>query len=177
MRRSLKAPAAPTEAASTRTAPPSSDRRTSPWQVRPRASDDRGAPRRRRRPRRRRPRRSAHVDPGGEADDHDAGQRRGDDHRVDRACGPARTSRRRLRSSQRANSSSVSPVPIPNSDGDDLVPGRGGRDRDPDVAGDQQQQDPPDQVVDVGAAEVDVARATSSPSADHVGARADEAEA
>jgi hypothetical protein len=59
---------------------------------------------------------------------------------------------------------------------DDLVPGRGRRDRDAHVSHDQQQEDSPDQVVDVGAPDLDVPRPPAHLSLDHVGAGADEAE-
>ena len=57
-----------------------------------------------------------------------------------------------------------------------LPPGAVGRDRDRDVAADQDQQDSPDQVVDVRAADRDVARPPAHLRPDRAGAGADEAE-
>ena len=65
---------------------------------------------------------------------------------------------------------------MPKRTASDVSPGIARMDRDAAVAGDQQQQDPPDEVVDVRPADRDVARPPAHLGADHVRTRPDEAE-
>jgi hypothetical protein len=64
----------------------------------------------------------------------------------------------------------------PEEDGDDLPPRVARMDRDADVPAGQQQQDPPDEMVDVRPPHLDVAGPPAHLRLDHVGARPDEPE-
>jgi hypothetical protein len=113
--------------------------------------------------------------PGAQSHQRDPPERRRDDHRVYRSAsllGPVDV----LEVEPECELIEREPGADPEHDREDLAAGAAGRDPDRDIAGDQDQQDSPHQMMHVGPADGHVARPPFHLRADHVSAGPDEPE-
>jgi predicted PurR-regulated permease PerM len=115
------------------------------------------------------------VHPGGEPHQDHSGDGGRDDHGVDRLAALLRPVDV-LQVEPEGELVQREPHADAEEHGDDLVPGGWWCDRDTDVAGDHQEHDSPDEVMDVGPPHLHVSRPPADLGLDHVSAGADEGE-